>query len=74
MPLGTEEMGTQLPLAERGTAITFTFRPMFVVVKRSPISATAELLLFKQSIFHDVACPEDLAVTAPDLHIWSRVL
>jgi len=32
-----------LPLAERGTAAP-TFRPMSIVAKRSPISASAELL------------------------------
>jgi len=36
-------MGTQLPLLQRGTAPNF--RPMSVVAKWSPISATAELLL-----------------------------
>ena len=36
-------MGTQLPRTERGTADP-TFRPMSVAAKRSPISATAELL------------------------------
>jgi len=30
---------------ERGTAAPTTFQPMFIVVKQSPISATAELLL-----------------------------
>jgi len=33
------------PPTERGTAaVPHTFRPMFIVVKRLPISATAELL------------------------------
>jgi len=54
MPLGREvglgpcdnvlEMGNQLPHKERGTAAP-TFRPMSIVNRRSPISATAELLL-----------------------------
>ena len=37
-------MGTQLPTQKGGTAAP-TFRPMSIVVKRSSISATAELLL-----------------------------
>ena len=35
--------GTQLPPMERDTTAS-TFRPMSIVAKRSPISATAELL------------------------------
>ena len=52
MPLGTE-VGfgpgdivldwVQLPLAKKSTVPNF--RPVFIVAKRSPISATAELLL-----------------------------
>jgi len=37
--------GDQAPSPERGTAAPPTFRPMSIVAKRSPISATAELLL-----------------------------
>jgi len=39
--------GTQLSPMESGTAMTAapTFRPMSIVAKQSPISATAELLL-----------------------------
>jgi len=53
MPLGTEIGlsrghivldGDPAPPIERGTA-GHTFRPMTVVAKRSPIPATAELLL-----------------------------
>jgi len=52
MPLGREVdfgpghivVGDPAPSIERCTAGP-TFRPMFIVVKRSPISATAELLL-----------------------------
>jgi len=38
--------GDRAPPTERGTASSPTFRPMSIVAKRSPISATAELLLF----------------------------
>jgi len=54
MPLGTEvglgpgdivSDGDQLPPTERGTAPTSShFRPMSIVAKWSPISATAEFL------------------------------
>jgi len=44
-------MGTHLPPTERGTAALPTFRPMSIVDKRSPISATAELLLVYFSFF-----------------------
>jgi len=53
MPLGTKVGlglvdivldGDPAPPTERGTAAP-TFRPVSIVVKRSPISATAELLL-----------------------------
>ena len=39
--------GTQLSPMESGTAMTAapTFRPMSIVAKQSPISATVELLL-----------------------------
>jgi len=53
MPLGTEvslgqgdivlDGDTALPPPERGTAAFPTFRPMSIVAKRSPISATDEL-------------------------------
>ena len=56
MPLGTEVGlspgdivfdGDPAPSTERGAAAApYTFRPMFVVAKRSPISAAAELLLY----------------------------
>jgi len=36
--------GTQLPLSEKGTQQPPTLRPRSIVAKRSPISATAELL------------------------------
>ena len=36
--------GTQLRLSEKGTQQPPTFQPMSIVAKRSPISATAELL------------------------------
>ena len=55
MPLGTEvslgqgdivlDGDTALPPPERGTAAFPAFRPMPIVAKRSPISATDELLL-----------------------------
>ena len=35
--------GTQLPLSGKGSQQAPTFRPMSIVAKRSPISATAEL-------------------------------
>jgi len=35
---------TQLPLPEKGTQQSRTFKPMSIVPKRSPISAIAELL------------------------------
>jgi len=35
--------GDPAPPTERGTATSPTFRPMSIVFKRSPISATAEL-------------------------------
>jgi len=38
-------MRTQLPHARKGAQQLPTFRPMSIVAKRSPISATAELLL-----------------------------
>ena len=39
-------LGTQLPTTQRGTEAP-TFRPMSIVAKRSPISASAEILLGK---------------------------
>jgi len=41
--LGPGHMETQLPLPKKGTAPNF--RPMSIVAKGSPISATAEHLL-----------------------------
>ena len=43
-------MGTQLPVQKRGHS-TPNFRPMSIVAKRSPISATAEHLLRFESSF-----------------------
>ena len=40
--------GAQLP-PKRGTAAP-SLRPMFIVAKRSPISATTELLLYNRKI------------------------
>jgi len=39
--------GTQLP-PQKGTKQSPTFRPMFTVAKRSPISTTAELVINNQ--------------------------
>ena len=44
-------MGTQLPPAAKGAQQSPTFRSMSLVAKRSPISATAELL----ALLHDTA-------------------
>ena len=41
--------GAQLP-PERGTADPPSLRPKFIVAKRSPISATTELLLYNRKI------------------------
>jgi len=41
--------GAQLSPLERGTAAP-SLRTMFIVAKRSPISATAELLLYNRKI------------------------
>jgi len=58
MPLGTELGlgpgdvvldGDPAPPKKGGTAAP-TFRLMFIVAKRSPIAATAELLLAKESV------------------------
>jgi len=46
-------MGTQLPRPERGTAASH-FLPMSIVAKRSPVSATAELLLFYMILLSSV--------------------
>ena len=48
MTLGTDVLDGDPPPAKRGTACMMqrpTYRPMSSVAKRSPISATAELLL-----------------------------
>jgi len=61
MPLGTAvDLGpghtvldkNPAPLPERGTAAAPSFRPMSIVAKRSPISATAELLLTNAPFFN----------------------
>jgi len=46
-------MGTQLPLSESGTAAP-TFRPMSIVAKWSPISATAQLVCSVTSHFSHI--------------------
>ena len=43
--------GAQLPSPERGTAAP-SFWPLSVVAKRSPISPTAELLLYLVILWH----------------------
>jgi len=45
-------MGTQLPLTETSTATPHIWL-MFIVAKRSPISATAELLFY---IHYTIGC------------------
>jgi len=48
LDLGPDDIvldGDPVPPMERSTA-ALTFRPMFIVAKQLPISATAELLLF----------------------------
>jgi len=64
MPLGTqvglgpgtfivldEDRAESSPATERDTAAP-TFRPMCIVSKRSPISATADLLSYKYSKYY----------------------
>ena len=41
--------GAQLPPPGKGTAATASLRPMFIVAKRSPISATTEHLLYNRT-------------------------
>jgi len=48
--------GDTVPLPERGTAAPLTSRPMSIVAKRWPISATAELLYSNNvTNFHHLA-------------------
>jgi len=55
-------MGTQVPPTER--AQHPTFRPMSIVAKRSPISATAEFLLRYSKLF-----VENCKFFLPDVHL-----
>jgi len=60
----TGKMGAAVPLSEDCGTAASTFRPMFIIAKRSPISATVELLLHISSQY-----PYTLQWAAPSLEI-----
>jgi len=70
--------GDPAPPTERGTAALPHFRPMSIVAKRSPISATAEFLLLKevQTEFAEVLSLRtvDLSMLAYDEPLCSSLL
>ena len=62
-------MGTQLPLLQRGTAPNF--RPMSIVAKRSPISASAEHLLPLSKSYQ--IYPDETSIVPPiNSHDWAK--
>ena len=70
--------GDQLPLKKRGTkrgtaALSPTFRPMSIVAKRSPISATAEHL-FTVGLKHTDSFHTTDSWFPSELRSWSRTI
>jgi len=61
-------MGTQLPPPKKNGGIAPNFRSMSIVAKRSPISATAELLFFT-AVANYWRYPSAIDLTF-DLDIW----